>query len=163
MTGERVKDMEIWEKLQAMEEIRCVKAAYFRTVDTKQWPEFKALFTQDAVIHYPESGMGPMDLETAYTHVVSSLTNAVSIHHGHMPEIKMHSPDDATAIWAMEDEVYLPGDPDKGVPDTKIVGAGHYHERYRRENGTWKIASLLLTRVHHEMIQTRVRSVILGS
>jgi hypothetical protein len=29
-----------------------------------------------------------------------------------------------------------------------ITGYGHYHERYVRQHGEWKIASLKLTRLH---------------
>jgi hypothetical protein len=33
----------------------------------------------------------------------------------------------------------------------KLVGFGHYHERYRREDGRWQIAESRLTRLLVEL------------
>ena len=35
-------------------------------------------------------------------------------------------------------------------PDYLLVGHGHYHEEYVRQNGRWKIRRLKLTRLHEE-------------
>ena len=153
--------MDILERLQAQEEIRQLKARYFRLVDTKAWPEFRALFTDDATLHYPEAHPTPNPIEVAHPMIVASLRNATSVHHGHMPEIQVIDADNATGIWSMEDQVYMHGDAAKGTPPVTILGAGHYHETYRQVNGEWKIASLVLTRLRHETNQNVVRGVIL--
>ena len=56
-----------------------------------------------------------------------------------MPIIDLHGENEASAIWAMQDYVQ--------VGDRTFKGYGHYHERYRRENGVWKISSWKLTRL----------------
>src|SRR5450759_257723 len=103
-----------------IEEIKQLKARYFRLMDTKDWAGFTALFTDDAV-----------------------LDAAGTVHHGHMPEITITGPDSATGIWAMFDYLTFPGDgPPKG-----LQGYGHYHEEYRRVDGSWRIQHVVLTRL----------------
>lgn len=152
-------DLEI---LMAMEQIRQLKARYYRFVDTKNWPEFRGLFTDDATLYFPESFGDPLPIAEAYPMIVGVLNDSISVHHGHMPEITVHDAHSATAIWAMEDQVYLPGDPATGTPPATITGAGHYHEQYRRVEGQWRIASLKLTRLKHDMLQQTTRAPILG-
>lgn len=155
-------EMAIWDRLAAIEDIRCLKARYFRCVDTKMWPEFRALFTDDATLFFPEAYGKPSPISNAYPAIVALLKDAVSIHHGHMPEIEVLDADNARGIWSMEDEVFLPGNPAEGIPPSTIMGAGHYHETYRREAGQWKIASLELTRLRQEVIQNTLDEVIGG-
>jgi hypothetical protein len=45
-------------------------------------------------------------------------------------------------VWAMQDRVIW------GAERPSITGYGHYHERWVRRNGDWKIAALKLTRLH---------------
>jgi hypothetical protein len=70
----------------------------------------------------------------------TTLAEVLSVHHGHMPEIKLTSDTTATGIWAMEDHLEFPG----GIV---LNGAGHYHEEYVKQDGVWKIRSLNLTRL----------------
>jgi hypothetical protein len=51
----------------------------------------------------------------------------------------------ATGIWAMSDYVEM-FDAD-GVATHGFWGYGHYHERYRRDDGVWRISSWKLTRL----------------
>ena len=149
------------ERLLAIEEVRAVKARYFRLVDTKQWAEFRTIFTKDATLYYPEGFPDPQGYDEAMAMIENTLRNAISVHHGHMPEIEIIDEHNARAIWSMEDQVYLPGDAEKGIPDRVIHGAGHYHETYRKEDGQWLIATLKLTRLRHE--STAVMGVIRGN
>ena len=55
------------------------------------------------------------------------------------PEITLLDEHNATGIWAMEDLVHM--------PRIALQGWGHYHERYRKEDGVWRIAEIRLTRV----------------
>jgi hypothetical protein len=57
--------------------------------------------------------------------------------------------DKARGIWAMFDWVEFPA-PQSGGPSAGqrgFIGYGHYHEKYRKKNGIWKIAFLRLTRL----------------
>jgi hypothetical protein len=64
-----------------------------------------------------------------------------------MPELELTSPDTATGIWAMQDQIWWP----EGAPVRRLVGSGHYHETYRRTPDGWRIASMRLTRLHREV------------
>ncbi|HEY0937594.1 MAG TPA: nuclear transport factor 2 family protein [Trebonia sp.] len=68
--------------------------------------------------------------------VPRQLADAFTTHHGHMPEITLLGPTEATGVWAMFDYVLYPGRP------TGIKGYGHYHETYRKgDDGKWRISS----------------------
>jgi hypothetical protein len=140
------------DRLLAIEEIRRLKAKYFRYVDTKQWDRFRGLFTMDAMLFFPEAMTKPMSLDSAMDQIVPALRQGTSIHHGHMAEIEVVDHNTATAIWAMEDQVFSAADAGGSAPRVAI-GAGHYHESYRREAGEWRIASLKLTRLRLEVRQ----------
>ena len=76
------------------------------------------------------------------------LATAVSVHHGHMPEISIADDSNATGVWAMYDWV---DDPDHG---RAFQGFGHYRERYRRgTDGNWRISELRLERVRVDPIE----------
>ena len=49
-------------------------------------------------------------------------------------------------IWAMQDVITW-DDRHPTMGWKAIVGHGHYHETYRREDGAWRIATLTLTRL----------------
>ncbi len=146
------------EKLLALEDIRKLKAAYFRCMDTKSWHDFPGLFTQDAIFDVRGALEMPKS-DDAYAsepvitgraaildYVRNALTPVTSAHHGHMPEIEIISPVAATGVWAMSDVLVLPA----GGPFRVFRGSGQYHETYVREDGKWRIATLKLRRLHVE-------------
>jgi hypothetical protein len=71
--------------------------------------------------------------------VMASLENAATMHHCHTPEISLTSPTTATGIWAMEDWIIFGA-------GQELHGAGHYRETYEKQDGTWRIKTLHLTR-----------------
>jgi ketosteroid isomerase-like protein len=139
-------------RLVAVEEIRELKARYFRLMDTKQWDEWADLFTEDCVAWVEDQpDVTYTGRDQFVTSTSSILAEAVTVHHGHMPEITLEPGDDhrAQGIWAMEDYVQIP------TPDGDITlkGYGHYHERYRRGgDGRWRIASLRLERLRVDFL-----------
>jgi len=138
--------MDLIERLAAIEAIRHLKARYFRYMDCKCWAELPSVFTADLRIVAPD---GRLWLEGGDRYAASlrnSLENAVSCHQGLTAEIDLVDADNATGIWAMQDVIeWTDRHPREGWK--RIVGRGHYHETYRREDGDWKIASLTLTRL----------------
>lgn len=124
-----------------MEEIKQLKARYFRFLDTKDWDGYRSIFTDDVLVDVRPSG-GEMyqglDVYMAYIHdYVSKLR---TVHHGHMPEITLLSATKATGIWSMEDRVQMPD-------GREMNGQGHYFETYEKIGGQWKIAEMKLTRL----------------
>ena len=136
--------------VEAIEQIKQLKARYFRLMDQKRWDEWREVFTEDvtAVYHGVPGSRGSKELAQTRCNgraelvatVSKFLAKGISVHHGHMPEIEVTSPTTAKGIWAMFDYLRL--------PDFTLKGYGHYEEDYVKEAGQWKIKTILLTRLH---------------
>jgi hypothetical protein len=146
--------MDLTQKLAAIEEIKALKARYFRCLDAKDWDGWRKLvFCAHSEMLVPEAQPEPViGIDRIITFVEQVLRGAVTIHHGHMPEISIESDSAASGIWAMEDVIYWPKDRLAQSRYSKLQGYGHYHERYVRESSGWRIQSLLLSRLH--IVQT---------
>jgi SnoaL-like domain len=149
--------MDALTRLVAVEEIKELKARYFRTLDNKDWDGFAAVFDAEAVMDMRaelQHHAGDLAADLLRDHdpvlvgrdvIVDFVRNAlpasvVSVHHGHMPEIDVVDDDHASGIWAMDDFL------DFG--DGTLRGYGHYHEEYRRRSeGAWSISRLQLRRL----------------
>ncbi|MDO7836340.1 nuclear transport factor 2 family protein [Sphingobium sp. HBC34] len=143
--------MDISQKLEAIEEIRKVRARYCRFVDTKQWDALKDLFIEDATFDGGSAGMGPIaNREEFVANAANGLAGCVSVHHCHCPEIELISDSSATSIWAMED--MLQWSEDSGSPIRTLHGMGHYHETFTKIDGHWKIASWKITRLRVDSV-----------
>lgn len=126
-----------------------LKARYFRLLDTKQWAEWRELFTDD-MIFIADYAPVPTADEPMTTNgdefvemVSQQLEHAVTVHHGHTCELRFEGDRDAYGIWAMFDWV-----DSSGSGGGSMQGYGHYHEHYvRGGDGKWRIAHLRLTRL----------------
>jgi hypothetical protein len=119
------------------------KARYCRMLDTKDWAGYAALLTEDFVLDVTEGSDVPVitGRDAAVRQIQSSILDAKTVHQVHSPEIQLHD-GGAYVIWALQDRVIW-------APDRpSITGYGHYHERWVRRNGDWKLAALRLTRLH---------------
>lgn len=138
--------MDRLDRLQAIEAIRALKARYFRLMDTKQWDDLRGVFTADMQVVTPEGKVYTEGGDTYAAALRHSLEHAVSCHQGFNGEIEIVDADNARAIWPMQDVIeWEDRHPKAGWKS--ILGRGHYHETYRRENGEWRIATLTLTRL----------------
>jgi hypothetical protein len=143
-------------RLEDIEEIRQLKARYFRFLDTKQWIEMRGILTDDFRMQVePDVGAELVTLDGAdnfVAHLEEVLGDVVSTHHGHTSEIEVTSETTATGIWAMFDDLYFPnGFPRGDSTPMRMRGSGHYHERYLRgEDGRWRIDGYVLTRLRVE-------------
>ena len=138
--------MERLDKLEAIEEIRNLKARYFRLIDTKQWDQLPAVFTADLEIVSPGGGVWMRGGEAYAASLAFGLDKSVSCHQGFTSEIEITDDRHATGTWAMQDViVWADRHPREGWKS--ILGRGHYHETYRREQDGWRIATLSLTRL----------------
>jgi uncharacterized protein (TIGR02246 family) len=128
-----------------LEEIKRLKARYFRTLDRKEWSGFAQVFAREAVMEVPEAGMVRRGRDAIVASVSAALEGTRTVHHGHMPEIDVTGPDTARGIWAMFDYVEWPAS--ESGERIGFHGYGHYLEEYVREDGQWRIARLLLSRI----------------
>lgn len=132
------------ETLIDIEQIKQVKARYFRFVDTKQWAELADLFTEDCEVRYGETEQdawitGPVALIRLLQRAIG---DGVTVHHGHMPEVTLQSEMTASLVIAMFDYVEVPGD-----RPILLRGYGHYHESLIKSDGQWRIRRFQLTRL----------------
>lgn len=139
-------------RLIAAEEIKRLKARYTRFVDTARFDDLRALFTDDAEFDLAAQGrFTGADAMVAGMRERRRTQHRRTVHHCHTPEIDVLSADEATGIWAMSDIVEV--EPRDGSGERQaFVGWGHYHERYRREAGVWRIASLRIERLRIDVL-----------
>jgi hypothetical protein len=129
------------DRLIAVEDIKNLKARYFRYVDTQDWEAFGQIFTED--VHVQIDTRVYEGREDWVRHTAGFLSGGVSFHHGHMPEIEILSADEATGVWTLFDRV-------EPLPETSrraFSGYGRYWEHYRRFENGWMISSLRLERL----------------
>ena len=132
-------------RLLDVEEIKQLKARYFRSMDRKQWDEFGRVFARDAVLEVPDVGMNTRGRDEIVAAVSGALVGTRTVHHGHMPEIEITGPDTARGTWAMFDYVEWP--PGESGDRIGLEGYGHYLEEYVREDGQWRIGRSRLERL----------------
>jgi hypothetical protein len=140
------------QQLRDIEDIKQLKARYFRLMDTKQWDDWGQVFSTDAVMEVPEADMVSHGRDEIVTNVSAALVGARTVHHGHMPEIEITGPGRARGVWAMFDYVEWPEADGQRVG---LQGYGHYLEEYAREDGEWRIAKIRLERLRVDPLGPR--------
>ena len=140
-------------ELSDMLELERLKSRYFRCIDTKDWDRLRELCTDDMVFYMEQSVLPATDQPIsvggdAFVRNVSRiLRTAVTVHHGHMPDIELTGPRTAHGVWSMFDWV------DDAERNTAIKGYGHYHEDYEKgDDGQWRIKVMRLTRIRVDQI-----------
>lgn len=132
-----------------LEEIKQLKARYFRSMDTKDWVKMREVFAEDVVVDTTSSGgLVTTGADAFVAFLRETLQDVVTVHHGHTPEIELTSATTARGIWAMEDFLRWPN-------GRELRGYGHYHETYERIDGAWRIKTSTLTRLHMDISSTR--------
>jgi hypothetical protein len=151
--------MEDVARLIAIEEIKQLKARYFRLMDCKDWPALRAVFCDEAVFDARaalsldgggESGRAAERNDWVYRggdviaqFIREAIGTSITVHHGHCHEIRILSADEASGVIAMEDQIW-----DAAGMKRTLHGAGHYHETYRRVDGAWRILTSRITRLY---------------
>ncbi|WP_241031638.1 nuclear transport factor 2 family protein [Rhodococcus koreensis] len=117
----------------------------------------EALFTPDARVdfggegqhHIGHHGVTAADInpddwivsggEATARVIAGAVSEVISVHQGHDPQIELISPNRAVGRWSMYDRLEY--------GDEVMHGYGHYHEKYERVDGEWKFSALTLTRL----------------
>jgi hypothetical protein len=147
------------ERLSAIEEIKQVKARYFRGVDTCDAGLARGTLAEDCVLDYTGCCTDPAtgrDFLPAMNVVLRGLASwssdglgksgIRSAHHGYNCDVTFTSDTSATVIWAMTDRLFMPS----GAPYSQMTGYGYYHETYEKIGGSWKIKTLRMSRIRVE-------------
>jgi hypothetical protein len=146
----------LWE----IEQIRGLKARYFRFVDLREDEQFLDVFSDDIEwIMYDENNDGILthirgkdEFRQWFGRIADERAAGFTVHHGHTSEIDIIDETHATGIWSVQDYVYLPGS-----AGMHHIGYGHSHEVYVKDaTGQWRIAKLRLTRLHVDNLKTTV-------
>jgi hypothetical protein len=147
------------ERLIAAEEIRSLKARYFRDIESKDWLDLAQVFTADArfdlrwvscvldpVTRVWTSPVGGDDhvfegRDRIVGVIQGALEELVTVHRGFAPEIEVVSATEARGLWPMEDIL-------KHRSGRLLLnGSGHYHDSYEKTASGWQIKSCRITRI----------------
>lgn len=146
--------MEPIDILIAKDEIRELKARYWRYVDTKQWDSFIELFRPEATFSDHSADFHCADRASIAEAIPTALADVTSVHRGLQYEIEVLAEDRARGIWAMEDYlVYPPGasHPPNPGQTSSVRGYGHYVETYAKSQEGWRFVSIDLYRLRLEV------------
>lgn len=131
--------------MDPIESIKQLKARYFRMLDSKDWVGMRRVLSDDVVVDTTASGGEVTTGADDFIEILQrTLDGAVTVHHGHMPEIQLASATTATGIWALQDTIIWPD-------GSRLLGFGHYYESYELVEDEWRIKELTLTRLHMEI------------
>jgi hypothetical protein len=127
--------------LQTINTIESLKARNLRSLDTKDWSEFESTLAADVdVDHAALSGERVNGASNYVTQLRRDYDGAVTVHHGHMPEITLTSSDSAFGTWAMQVLVVRPN-------GRRVLAFGHHQDTYGIRGGRWSITSTKSTRL----------------
>lgn len=132
------------QRLMDMEAIRQLKYAYFRCVDTANLEELATLFHDNVTVNF-KGGSYEWKIEGKDEYVknigMAFSTEAVGQHNAHHPEIQMLSTTEATALWYLEDNMWILNH------NAKTFGTALYWDRYLKVDGRWLIKDTRYERV----------------
>jgi SnoaL-like domain len=133
------------QRLMDMEAIRQLKYAYFRCVDTANLEELATLLHDDVSVHF-KGGSYEWNFQGKQEYVdniaMAFSTQAVGQHNAHHPEIQILSETEATALWYLEDNMWILNH------KAKTYGTAIYWDRYLKVDGRWLIKDTRYERVY---------------
>lgn len=121
--------------LVAIEQIKQLKARYFRGTDTCNLDLLRSILAPDVKISFdsPTYQFELNGMNEAIEFYRSSFTNRrFGMHHGHTPEIEVNG-DEATGLWYLHD-LFINLD-----EQTLLNGSALYEDHYVKAQGEWRI------------------------
>jgi hypothetical protein len=150
-------------RLSAIEDIKALKARYFRANDTKDRALLHSCFTPDISLDARGATTDPVTgvnaapeltdkvykgIDTVLDVVFAGLQGTTTVHQACLPEIAIQSESAATGVWALFDTLLF----SKG-PVSQLTGYGHYHDTYVRVGEEWKIKAVKITRLRLDITE----------
>jgi ketosteroid isomerase-like protein len=134
------------ERLIELQAIYDLKGRRDHAVDQKDWDTYAALHTDDYVAM--SIGVEPIiGGRAAADALAAHMANLTTVHHCHTPVIEFQDLNNATGVWAMEDNLFW----HRGGEKQWLRGYGFYHETYvRGADGKWRFSYRKLERTHAE-------------
>ena len=134
------------ERLIELQAIHDLKGRRDHAVDRKDWGTYASLHTDD----YVAMSIGDRPIvggRAAADQLAVQLENVTTVHHCHTPVIEFQDRNNATGVWAMEDNLFWFRNGEKQW----LRGFGFYHETYvKGEDGQWRFSYRRLERTHAE-------------
>ena len=140
------------ERLESIEEIKALKHRYFRAMTDGDYDLLRDVLTEDVVTSYSDGEYVFDDREALLRFLVESHTadrKVIAYWMCAMPEIELQGPDEATGIWAFYHQFFMP---EQHHVDEMFA---YYDDRYRREDGVWRIAYTGYRRIVNQEIDRR--------
>jgi ketosteroid isomerase-like protein len=134
------------ERLIEQDAIYRLKARRDHAVDRKDWETYAALHTDD----YVAMSIGAEPIvggRAAAAQLAVQMAGVTTVHHCHTPVITFQDANNATGVWAMEDNLFWSRNGEKQW----LRGFGFYHETYvKGGDGQWRFSYRKLERTHAE-------------
>ena len=121
--------------LQSIEQIKQLKARYFRFLDTGNFEQLVSVFSEGVTAHF-QGGYYEFKLEGRDALIGfyrdSFTSEKFGTHNVHHPEITVEG-DQAQAIWYLQDTFY-------NLEEKRVTsGSAFYRDNYERRDGEWLI------------------------
>lgn len=142
------------ERLAAIEEIKQLKAKYWRGVDSCDGTLVRSILADDCELDFrgcctdPSSGVDHLPAMNAVLRgrdawISDALAGMVTVHQGHQSEIEITGETTATGDWSFTDRFFMP----EGAPFARLVGYGNYHDTYEKIEGRWLLKTTRISRL----------------
>lgn len=135
--------------LKDLEEIRLLKHAYFRGIDSADLELLRGLMHPDVTVHFIGGGYEwKLAGREQYLEAIGNNFNSevIAQHNGHHPEIRLLSPTEAEGTWYLHDNFYNLRE------KLYTTGTAFYHDRYVKIDGKWLLKSTQYKR-HYEIVE----------
>lgn len=153
--------METTARLAAIEDIRQLKARYWRGVDNGDAALVRSILAEDCVLDYrgcctdPVTGVDHMPAMNLVLKGRASWPDSptpigpriVTVHQGNDPDITVESETRASGIWSFTDRFFLP----PGGAFERLTGWGRYHDTYENSGDGWKLSTTRIERLRVEV------------
>lgn len=139
--------------LWAIEQIRQLKARFFRYTDIRDPDLLFTVFSDDVVLVWYAADNETVARTThglaefrAMVTAMAPRAGGFSVHMAHTHEIELIDADHARGIWPVEEYILEPG-------AARFKGYGYYHDEYTRERtGEWTISRCELKRLRVDQL-----------